>query len=108
MERETKTLLTSNNHTVVIKTYLTGKESNEIKSELFKGVTASGEPGEKPKIPMSLILPYERKQLETLIVSFDGNTENAIDALENLPENEYADIVATIKKESGLSLTPAK
>ena len=105
--RETKSITTTGGHTVVFKAYLTGKESNEIKTELFKGVVTNPE-GEKPSIPLANVLPYERKQLEALIVSFDGNEEGALDALENLPEAEYTAAVGEIKKAANLGLAPAK
>ena len=108
MDRETKQITTTGGHIVVFKSYLSGKENNEIKAELFKGVVMSGDTGEKPKIPLSNVLPFERKQLEALIVSFDGNTDGALDALENLQSKEYEAAVAEIKKEAGLSLTTAK
>lgn len=108
MERETKTITTSGGHTVVFKSYLTGKENNEIKAELFKGVQMQGDAGEKPKIPLANVLPFERKQLEAVVVSFDGSTDGALDALENLPSAEYDAAVVEIKKEAGISLTPAK
>lgn len=105
--RETKSITTTGGHIIVFKAYLTGKESNEIKAELFKGVVTDSE-GEKPKIPLSNILPYERKQLEALIVSFDDNAVAALDALENLPEAEYTAAVAEIKKAANLGLAQAK
>jgi len=107
MEREQKTLTTSGGHTVVIKAYLTGKENNELKAALFKGVGAV-EAGEKPKMPLENAIGYERKQIESLVVSFDGSTEAPVDALENLPSGEYDDAVKQIKEAAGLSLAPAK
>lgn len=108
MERETKQLTTTGGHIVVFKSYLTGKENNEIKGELFKGVMTSGDSGEKPKLPLSNVIPFERKQLEALVVSFDSVTEGALDALEALPSAEYDAAVAEIKKQAGLSLVTAK
>jgi hypothetical protein len=108
MERETKQIITTGGHIVVFKSYLSGKENNEIKAELFKGVVTSGDVGEKPKIPLSNVLPFERKQLEALVVSFDEVTEGALEALENLQSAEYDAAVLEIKKEAGLSLTQAK
>lgn len=108
MERETKQLVTTGGHTVVFKSYLTGKENNEIKSELFKGVTTSGDAGEKPKLPLANVIPFERAQLSALVVSFNGVPEGALEALENLPSAEYDAAVTEIKKEAGISLVTAK
>jgi hypothetical protein len=108
MERETKQITTTGGHVVVFKSYLSGRENSEIKTELFKGVVTSGDKNEKPKIPLSNIIPYERKQIEALIVSFDGVTENALEAFENLQSTEYDAAVLEIKKEAGISLVQAE
>lgn len=109
MDRETKELTSPDGkHKVVIKSYLTGREANEAKAVLLQGVTSIVEPGERPKLPLTNSLPYERKILELLVVSFDGSPDNALERLEDLPSAEYDALVADIKKESGVFLAPAK
>src|SRR4051794_6616796 len=109
MDRETKEVTsTDGKHTVVIKSYLTGREVNEAKSILFQGITSNAEPGERPKLPLSSYLPYERKIFELLVVSLDGSAENALERIEDLPSGEYDALVADIKKESSVFLAQAK
>ena len=50
-ERETRNITTQSNHVVVLKTYLTGREVNDIKRTLFGSVSVErGEDG-KPVVP---------------------------------------------------------
>lgn len=106
--RETKELTSTGGHKVVIKTYLTGRESNEAKAVLFAGITTTAEAGERPKVPLSNIMPHERKTLELLVVSFDGTTESPLDLVEDLPSDEYEALVSDIKKESKAFLGQTK
>lgn len=108
MQRETKTITTSAGHRVVVKAYITGAENNQIKATLFEGVTTSGEEGEKPKIPMKLVLAHERKTLETVIVSFDDILEKPVDLLEALPSKEYDEAVKLIKEAAQISFQAPK
>ena len=101
--REQKTIKTIGGHDIVIKAYVTGRENNEIKAVLFEGVSTTGEVGEKPKIPMTLVIAHERKALEVLVISFDGVTDGAVDKLQDLPSSEYDEALKQIKTESKLS-----
>lgn len=107
-ERDTRTITTTGGHVVVFKAYLTGGETNNIRAELFKGVSTTGEASDKPRLPLSNLVPFERKQLESLLISFDGNTEQVIESFEDLPSAEYSAALTEIKKEAGLSLATAK
>lgn len=108
MDREQKSITTTSGKIVVIKAYLNGKESNALKATLFKGMTSGGDATEKPKFPLENVIPYERAQLEALLVSVDGSTESPVDLLENLPSSEYDDAVKQIREAAGLSLAAAK
>lgn len=97
-ERETKTITTPSGHSVVLRTYLTGREVASIKSELLKGMKMSVDPsGGTPQIgdlTGEFILAQERKTLEYLVVSVDGVTDNPIEALLDLPGPDYEAILA--------------
>lgn len=107
--RPTKELI-SGEHKVVIYTYLTGRESNEVKGVLFKGISVSGAQGEKPEIPLINTIPQQRVMLEKLVVSFDAVTDRnaAVDAIEELPSTEYDELVKTIQTEAQVFLAPKK
>jgi hypothetical protein len=115
MDRETKSFTTPGNHTVVLRSYLTGKESralNEIMystlkinpsdiSEATNGKLSLGE------IPMTFMIPQQEKMLSFLVVSVDGDTNAPIGKLEELPESEYNAVLAECAK-IRVPLVPAK
>lgn len=105
--RETKEVKIGE-HVAVIKTYLTGREANEARAFLLTGMEVESGSTERPKIPLSTLIPHERKVLEMLLVSFDASTEAPIEKLEDLPSSEYDLFVAEIKKESKAFLGQTK
>lgn len=103
MERETKTVKTPGGHDLVLKTYLTGRESNELKSLLFSSVKINSSDAEAGNVAIGdisgqLVLDQERKSIELLVVSLDGTAEGATDRILDLPEAEYAAVVEEINK----------
>ena len=101
MERETRNITTPGKHIVTLKTYLTGKEVNEIKRALFGSVSVErGEDGKPvvPEYPLSLALDRERKLLEYTVVSVDGAAEKAVEKAEDLVAGDYAFVVVEAEK----------
>jgi hypothetical protein len=101
MERETKNITTPGNHLVVLKTYLTGREINEIKRALFGSVSIErGEDGKPviPEYPLALAIDREKKLLESTIVSVDGKEEKAADAVLDFPSADYKFVVTEAEK----------
>lgn len=105
--RETKEIEVAG-HKLVIKTYLTGRESNEVKAVLFKGIEIEAGAGDKPKVPLANILPQELKTLELLVVSFDGIEQNVVEVIQDLPADAYDAVVAKVKEESKAFLGQTK
>ena len=106
MERETKPFTTPGNHAVVLRTYLTGKESralNEIMyaslkinpSDVSDATTGKLSLGE---IPMAFMIPQQQKLLEFLVVSVDDDTTAPLIKLEDLPEADYNAVLAECSK----------
>jgi hypothetical protein len=102
-ERENKAFVTPGNHTIVLRTYLTGKESralNEIMYQNLKINPADANSGKLSlgEIPMTFMIPQQQQMLEFLVVSVDGDTNAPIAALEELPETEYNAVLAECTK----------
>jgi len=100
-ERETKNITTPSNHVVVLKTYLTGREVNDIKRTLFGSVSVErGEDGKPviPEYPLSLAIDREKKLLEYTVISIDGVKENAADKVQDLVAGDYKFVVAEAEK----------
>lgn len=100
-ERETRNITTPGNHVVVLKTYLTGREVNDIKRALFGSVSIERGEDDKPVIPqypLSLAIDREKKLLEYTVVNLDGVTENAADKVQDLTSADYKFIVQEAEK----------
>lgn len=112
MTRETIELATTSGKKVTIKSYLTGRESNELKRALYASVniTPGAEAGEKAKvdkIPLTAEVDREEKMLDMTIISFEGSTENPAEKIKDLPNEEYRDIVKKINDELKLNFQKA-
>jgi hypothetical protein len=113
IERENKAFVTPGSHTVVLRTYLSGREArilNEIMYEILK-INPADPSGNKAaslsEIPMAFMIPQQQKMLEFLVVSVDGKTENPVSLLEELPESEYNAVLAECTR-IRVPLVPAK
>jgi hypothetical protein len=103
MERETKEFTTPAGTKVVVKTYLTARESNQLRQALYAEIKMSMSDMETGKtevkdIPATALLEQERKALEILIVNIDDSADNIADRLLDLRSEEYDAIVAEVNK----------
>jgi hypothetical protein len=103
MDRENKPFITPNNHTVVLRTYLTGKESRELNAIMYANLTINADDAAAGKIklgeiPMAFMIPQQQKALEFLVVSVDGDASEPLAKLEALPEADYNAVVAELPK----------
>jgi hypothetical protein len=103
MERETKEITTPAGRKIVLRTYLTGREANEIKSLMFSALKADMQDAQSGKIAVegmsgSFILEQEKRALSYLVVSIDGETKDPVDKLLDLPSSEYDAVVEEVNK----------
>lgn len=102
--RETKTILTPGGHEIILRAWVTGREKRELKNVFLENINLSTE-GESVKTSpfnaSSLIDKAENKALEIIIVSLDGNSENLLEVILNLPADEYDFIIKEVNKISG-------
>lgn len=101
--RETKTFTTTGGHVIEHKTYITGREMNEIQKVLLKNVKVDvkGAGQDVTGFEASSITELNNKTLEVVVVSVDGKKENVIDTLLDLPNSEYAEVIAKINEVTG-------
>jgi hypothetical protein len=102
-ERETKTFATPAAHSVVFKAYLTGREAQELKSVLFGALKVGIDDAQAGKVNIEnmsgdFLLAQERKAMSLVLVSLDGNTENVLEQLLDLPSSEYDAVKAEVDK----------
>jgi hypothetical protein len=101
--RETKSIVTPGNHTVVLRTYLTGKESSALKAIMFSELKINPSDAASGKVALgdmsaTFLVSQEAKALEFLVVSVDGDTNAYLEVLGNLPEADYNAVVAEVQK----------
>lgn len=101
--RETKIITTPGAHTVELYTYLTGRESVQIKEIMYTDMKMTASDIANGKVTLGEMSPafmikQEQKALELLLVSVDSETENAFEKLGNLPEADYNVVFAEMEK----------
>src|ERR1017187_30877 len=93
-ERETKTLTTPNNHSIVVKSYLSGRELNSVKRALLQGITAQPERGTDgnpilPEVPVVNTIDREEALIRIAVISVDGVIEDAGNKAIDLEGQDY-------------------
>lgn len=97
MDRETKEIKLGE-HTFVLKTYATGRETQAIQSVYFKGTKigiSDGTPTFSDLDP-SVQFDVQQEMVRQMVVSLDGSTENIVDRVLDLPNEEYVEIIAIL------------
>lgn len=87
---------------VVLRTYLTGRESAELKNIMLGSLKMTVSDLESKKVDMgglsgSVLAEQERKTLEFLIVSVNGDVESPVEKLLDLPSPEYDAVLKEIE-----------
>lgn len=93
MERETKTLTTPSKQTVVIKTYLTGREFRQIE-QVFTSKAEIGADGQATgSFKGTLVQEAEDALITQAVVSVNGKSENCREALLDFPRADFQYVV---------------
>ncbi len=109
MQRETKSFATPSGIEIVLKTYLTAREANSIKDEMYKMMKIDPQTGgSKSEITGEFLLEQERKALALLVVSINGNSENILETLLDMRNSDYQSIVKEMNSIQAENLTPVK
>lgn len=82
---ENKTITTANNHKVVLKPFVTGRQVQTINDGIDDTL-----PKEKKNIAIS------NKSIELLVVSVDEKTDNIVDTILDFPYVDYKEILETV------------
>lgn len=105
MEREYNELITPvSGQKVKVKAWLTGRERREIRSSLLDGVKFSPQVnGDAPvssdyQINASSIDKMQDIALKTIVVAVDDSTENILDRILDMRDEDYEFIVKEVEK----------
>jgi len=99
--RTTKEIVTPSGKKVVINEYITGGESRKIQALYMEGLTAiefkAGDTNSlMSKIPITTVFKAQEMALGFLIVSVDGETENAYSKAMELKEDDLEFIMKEV------------
>ncbi len=102
-KRETKIFETSRGHKVEIKTYLTGREFNEIQAVYLQDVKLDtvGQEIKLSGFNPSAEQKANNRTIELLAVSFDGSSDDILNKVLDLPHDEYDEVIAQLSEVSG-------
>ncbi|MFA5080303.1 MAG: hypothetical protein WC472_01620 [Candidatus Paceibacterota bacterium] len=104
MERETKTIKTPSGKDLILKSFITVRERNELRNVIYKDLKING--GEQ-SLNASSIIQYEQQAIRSVIVSYDGKQE-FLEELMDGKTDEYDFIVSEVNKITGEIFTQAK
>lgn len=99
--KETKELVVGAN-TFVVRTYLTGREVRNIQSAMMSSLEMKQKNGEAEITGFKgeMLALQEDKQIQTVVVSVNGSTDNILNFVLDLPKEEYDQVVAYVKEVS--------
>lgn len=104
MDRETKTIVTPSGINVMVNTYVTGRESEQIQDILYKSVNFSAmttNSNKEAKVNLdggSFITEQTHKVIEIMVVSINDSKENILNTVLDMREVDYTFIVNEINK----------
>jgi hypothetical protein len=103
MERETKTITTpKQNKTVVINTYLTGREFEYAQAPLLEAmaVRPQGAGGDIKfgNIDVNKVQEATHRLIEKHVVSVDGKSEKVLDAILDMHHDDYQFVVDELQE----------
>jgi len=97
--RETRVIKVGS-HEIVCKSYLTGREVREIENQMLNQLEMNQKNGQ-PEISgfkASMMRQQEDQYLTSVVVSLDGNAEDILNRLLDLPGPTYKLVVETVKE----------
>lgn len=110
-QRPTKEFTTPvDSHVVVVKEYLTGRESREIENGYIDGAKAIADPNAPaPRLTGEIANQVQDKLFAMAVVSIDGSTEGIVDALLNMKSADYDFVVKLVNEVSkGIGFSTAE
>ena len=99
-DRETFEIVTPiKGHVVVLRSWITGRESQKIDGAMFKGVGTTQD-GKRltPKLSESMLSDQENASIEVVVVSVDGKENDVVNAVLNMRAKDYSFVTAEVSK----------
>ncbi len=108
-DRETFEIVTPRGLKVVLRSWITGRESQKIDGAMFGSVGTTGDGKSlQPKISSTMLADQENASFEAVVVSVDGKENDIVNTILNLRASEYSFIAEEVKKVVDASDIPEK
>jgi len=103
MDREIKTITTPSGASIKIKTYITGRESEQIDNILYKAMNLSAQTGNAQGTNLNLsdgafLTEQTHKTIELMVVSVDDKTDKILDTILDMKQKDYLFVISEIEK----------
>lgn len=100
--RPTKEITTTNGHKAVLRAWISFQEYREIMSIYMRAmrVQSDGKGAETAELSgaqADTMLAAQDAALKRIVVSLDGSTENVLERMQNLPNDDAQEIVAAVE-----------
>lgn len=84
---------------VVLRSWITGRESQKIDGAMFKGVGTTQD-GKKltPKLSESMLSDQENASIEAVVVSVDGKENDVVNSVLNMRAKDYSFVTSEVQK----------
>lgn len=99
-DRDTFEIITPvKKHKVVLKAWITGRESQKIDGAMFSGVGTTGD-GKRlqPKFSQSMLADQENASIEAIVVSVDGKENDLVNTVLNMRKVDYDFVLKEIDR----------
>jgi len=97
--RDTKELtLPKSEKKVVIKTWMSGGEWQEMQNEMLQGMKINPQQPQSSEFDVATMAKANEKALNLLVVSVDGKEENCVEALKEMHVADYRFVIDEINK----------
>jgi hypothetical protein len=97
-ERKTITFTTQNGLQVELKEYITGGEYEEWQKVILKGMQVDTSDPRSSKIDATVSIEQLHKAIELIVVSIDGNNQDILNQVKELPRDDYQSIVNRVQE----------
>lgn len=97
MERPTHKITTPSGIEVELKNYLTGREKQAIvNAPVSKDMRVSTSGGELSGFDAAALTRYQNAQIEQIVMTVAGSTDNVLDAILNMQVKDYDAVMAAV------------
>lgn len=108
-DRETFEIVTPRGLKVVLRSWITGRESQKIDGAMFGSIGATQDGKSlQPKMSPTMLSDQENASFEAVVVSVDGKENDIVNTILNLRASEYSFIAKEVKKVVDDSEIPEK